>query len=459
MTDSVRPVTPEPRIPDDGPAASWSTGRRALLGGALGGFLAPTTSTTARAATGSAVGAGDRNAPVDLIVLHTADHWATGTLDGTRPTSGSDGAGVVPREDSDTARWTSRWLRPVVPADEIIVSWNADTPPGTAVLIEAEVRYSDTGRSPRYTLAEWALHDTDLDPRRGSVAGQGDGVSRVLTDTIALDDARGPVRMIGCRVRVSFRRAPGVTAVPTLRRLAVMASDLPDRDTVPAVPPGPARGIELDVPAWSQYVHTGRHPEYAGGGEAWCSPASTQMVLAHHGHAASPEDLADHDPDHDDPWICHAARHTYDHVYRGCGNWPFNTAYAAHHPGLAAVVTRLDSLAPLEHLIAAGLPVITSQAFRAEEVPGAGYNTPGHLLVVAGFTDDGDIVVRDPAGRDNADVRRVYPRRAFETVWLRTRRPLAGGGTGSGSGGVCYLIHPRRPDAAQRAALRRAGVR
>ncbi|WP_461110490.1 peptidase C39 family protein [Streptomyces calidiresistens] len=432
-----------------------------MLGGALGGLLASTAPATARAASAPPDGADREAGPVDLIVLRTADHWGAGVFEGSRPAE-PGGPGVVPREGAADARWTSPWLRPAVPADEIIVSWNAETPPGTGVRIEAEVRYSDTGRSPRYTLAEWALHDTDLDPRRASVAGQGDGTSRVLTDTIALDDAEGPVRMTGCRLRVTFLRAPGgarSVRVPILRRLAVMASDVPVRDTVPAVPPGPARGIELDVPAWSQYVHTGRHPEYAGGGEAWCSPASTQMVLAHHGHAPDPAALADHDPDHDDPWICHAARHTYDHVYRGCGNWPFNTAYAAHHPGLAAVVTRLASLEPLEHLIAAGLPVITSQSFRAEELPGAGYNTPGHLLVVAGFTADGDVVVRDPAGRDNSDVRRIYPRRAFETVWLRTRRPLAGGGTGSGSGGVCYLVHPLRPTAAQRAALRLAGMR
>ncbi|MBU5915271.1 C39 family peptidase, partial [Vibrio cholerae O1] len=64
-----------------------------------------------------------------------------------------------------------------------------------------------------------------------------------------------------------------------------------------------------------------------------------------------------------DPQICHAARYTFDYQYEGCGNWPFNAAYAATYEDMNAAVTRLGSLTDLEQLVAAGIPVITSQSF------------------------------------------------------------------------------------------------
>lgn len=126
--------------------------------------------------------------------------------------------------------------------------------------------------------------------------------------------------------------------------------------------------------------------------------------------------------------VDHAARGTYDHSYQGTGNWPFNVAYAGRF-GLSGLVTRLRSAVELETLVRSGLPVIVSLSFKDHELPGSGYSTGGHIMVVTGFTGDGDVVANDPAA---AEVRRVYPRAAFENVWLRS----------SGSGGVVYLLHP-----------------
>ncbi len=87
--------------------------------------------------------------------------------------------------------------------------------------------------------------------------------------------------------------------------------------------------------------------------------------------------------------------------------------------------------------------MITSQSFRADELDGAGYGTAGHIMVVVGFTRTGDVIVNDPAAPTDAAVRKVYPRRQFETVWLRTKRVTSDGGVASGSGGIVYLIRPR----------------
>ena len=135
----------------------------------------------------------------------------------------------------------------------------------------------------------------------------------------------------------------------------------------------------------------------------------------------STEDLSWVDPSIADPAIDHAARFTYDHDYDGTGNWPFNTAYAASF-GLSGHITRLSSLTDIEKFVKAGIPVITSQSFLASELDGAGYGTAGHIMVVVGFTENGDVIANDPASSSNDAVRNVYKRDQFANIWLRTKR-------------------------------------
>jgi hypothetical protein len=163
------------------------------------------------------------------------------------------------------------------------------------------------------------------------------------------------------------------------------------------------------------------------------------MVVEYYGHGPSAADLSWLDPGHVDRTVDHAARHTYDYDYRGAGNWPFNTAYAASF-GLRGHVTRLRSLSELERHIARGVPVITSQSFREDELDGAGYGTAGHIMVVVGFTQEGDVIANDPASPSDEAVRHVYDRAQFENVWLRTKRYRADGSVATGSGGIAYLI-------------------
>jgi hypothetical protein len=182
------------------------------------------------------------------------------------------------------------------------------------------------------------------------------------------------------------------------------------------------------------------------------------MIIEYWGGRLTPEQLAWVDPAFADPQVCHAARFTFDYQYEGCGNWPFNAAYAATFKDLQGVVTRLGSLTDLEKLIAAGVPAITSQSFLKEELTGAGYGTAGHLMTVIGFTPDGDVIANDPNSPSNQAVRRVYKRREWENIWLRTKRYNAAGKVVSGTGGVCYLYFPACPTPRQRAALAAVGV-
>jgi hypothetical protein len=329
----------------------------------------------------------------------------------------------------DFARWTSPRHPVGFDATQAVASWNAVTPRGT--WLQVELRGVDTGW---YVMGRWASGDEDI--RRATVSGQSDAHGSVDVDTFL---AAKPLR--GVQLRVTLYRRAGTTATPTLRMAGVMASAVPDRFTVPASRPGPARGVELPVPRYSQNVHVGEYPQYDGGGEAWCSPTSTEMVVEYWRRGPTREDLAWVDPRYADPSVDHAARSTYDHDYQGAGNWPFNTAYAATF-GLHGHITRLRSLTELERYVARGIPVITSQSFRADELTGAGYSTSGHIMVVVGFTPQGDVIANDPASSSNQAVRRVYQRSQFENVWLRTKRYRADGSVTGGSGGIVYLVSP-----------------
>ncbi|MFD8983623.1 peptidase C39 family protein, partial [Streptomyces sp. NPDC059564] len=423
---------------------------------------------------GSAPASAGGGAPVRTVdnrFWFTYAHWQAGTHQGTAAVAGTRPGlgfaaptGRTEYADPHTGRsaawehatWTSPEHRSTVPATEVIASWNAHTPAGTWIQTELRGTYTDGATTPWYVMGRWASGDADV--RRTSVDGQTDGRSTVWTDTLAVDHPETGLRIARWRLRVTLYRKPGAGGGPTLRLAGAMASDVPDRFTVPASAPGPAAGRELKVPRYSQEVHTGQYPQYDNGGEAWCSPTSSQMIIEYWGRKPARESLTWVDPKYADPQVCHAARSTYDAAYKGCGNWPFNAAYAATYPGLAGVVTRLGSLADLETLVLAGIPVITSQSFLAGELDGAGYGTSGHLMTVVGFTREGDVVANDPNSASNAAVRRVYKRRQWENIWLRTKRRSAAGKTVSGSGGVCYLYGPAAPNAAQAAALKAVGV-
>ncbi|WP_405579223.1 peptidase C39 family protein [Streptomyces sp. NBC_01092] len=444
--------------------------RRTVLAAAVAAAVAGGAGPAAADSPADPVPPGEAVAPtVDNRAWTTFTDWRGGTADGTRAVAGhrpgiviAAPAGAIDYTDPHTgrtARWEyATWTSPVhrlrVPATEAIASWNAHTPDGTWLQIELEGTYSDGAATPWYVLGRWAAGDQDI--RRTSVDDQSDGRSSVWTDTFAIDDPATGLRLTAYRLRLTLYRTPGTGITPMVWRAGAMGSDVPDRFTVPASTPGLAQ--ELTVPRYSQETHVGQYPEYDNGGEAWCSPTSSQMIVEYWGSRLTPEQLAWVDPAFADPQVCHAARFCFDYQYEGCGNWPFNAAYAATFEDMQGVVTRLGSLTDLETLIAAGIPAITSQSFLKEELTGAGYGTAGHLMTVIGFTADGDVIANDPNSSSNDAVRRVYKRREWENIWLRTKRYNATGKVVSGTGGICYLYFPACPTPRQRAALAAVGV-
>jgi hypothetical protein len=287
--------------------------------------------------------------------------------------------------------WTTPWCEPGFAFTDLVASWSATTPRGTWIEIAAQAR----GARRWHVLGRWASGARAR--RRTSVGGD----AQVDTDIWRPDDGVDAYRLRVTRHASGAARASvhSVGAVVSAGRVRTTTSS-----------PLRARERVLDVPRLSQMTWTGV------GGDGWCSPTSVAMVLSHAGTLPAGTDIP------------RAAAEVTDPAY-GAGNWPFNTAWAATLAG-HAFVTRLRDLRDAERFIDTGIPLVASVAYPPEALAGAPVRgTPGHLVVIRGFTADGDVVANDPAAPTERSVRRTYDRGQFERAWL------------DHPGGLVYVVH------------------
>jgi len=290
---------------------------------------------------------------------------------------------------------------------EAIASWNASTPAGSWVEVQFRAQYG-TRWSKWYVLGIWASDYSTI--RRHSVQTQGDSDGFVAVDTFVSSNKKETTNKFQLKLRLFS--ANGST-VPIVRNVSVAYStSAPKTASVSAGNPALWNTL-ITVPECSQMV-------YPDGGEVWCSPTSTSMVLAYLDGYAGPCE----------PCVRAAVDGVYDWIYDGHGNWPFNTAYAATF-GYEGYVARFTSLAKAEEYVAAGVPVIMSIAWGKGDLTNSGVDsTNGHLLVLVGFDAQGNLLINDPASPTNETVQRTYLRSEFELLWLQS------------SGGTVYLIYP-----------------
>ncbi|MBS2939471.1 C39 family peptidase [Nocardioides sp. J2M5] len=318
----------------------------------------------------------------------------------------------------DTGTWTSPWAAQPFGATSLVPTWEATTPGKSRVRIEVRGRTAAGTTGSWDTMADWSTSGRPV--ARTTYSGQSDDLGAVNVDTWV---ASTPVT--SWQVRVTLVRPRGGRQAVSLERVGAVAS-VDEKTPRPTSTPGPAAGTVLPVPTYSQMVHSGHYPQWGGGGEAWCSATSTAMVLGYYGISPTPTGIA---AGHTDAVVDHTAKMVYDHGYDGTGNWAFNTAYAATLVGGDSYVTRMRDLREAEDYVAAGVPLVVSIAFGKGELTGAPISSSnGHLLVIVGFEADGDVVVNDPAGATNGEVRRVYDRAQLERIWI------------AASGGTAYVI-------------------
>jgi uncharacterized protein YvpB len=303
---------------------------------------------------------------------------------------------------------TSPEIDPGIGWDEMVVSWNAE--PSSTLRIEAKSVYPDHDTK-WYVMGLWSA-DPSRAPRE-SVVKQKDEDGDVETDTLVMKRIGGQVL-----IRVTFgvdengRGGEGESRGKCLRFLGLSFLETKAKPTH-AKPNRKAWGRELMVPEKSQLAYSG--------GNGWCSPASSCMVMDYWAKKLNRTELAKDVPE--------VAAGVNDPNWPGTGNWPFNTAYAGSFSGMRAYVTRLADISELEDWIAAGIPVVCSVSYRLLHEKG---KSDGHVVVCTGFTKEGDVIINDPwCHPDKGERPRcVCPRVNMVKAWVVSKNTV-------------YLIYPQ----------------
>lgn len=302
--------------------------------------------------------------------------------------------------------YTSRVFEARFPFNEVCPSWNVDTPDGSGFYVELRVgrREGDTW-SPFFYLGQW-----------GRVPNVSDHVSKNEFGHVDVDYFVSDRTYDRLQYRIHFfPTADG--KCPVLRRFGLCYSNVTgDRELWERHhrPPKPAPRERwqrrLPVPFVTQATEV---PDMSG----LCSPTSLTMVMAYRGVPRVKEDVA---------------RTVFDAEHRIYGNWPYNVQ-GAYQYGLPGYITRFHDWEEVKTEIARDQPVIISIRCGQDVIRNAPYDySGGHLLVVVGFDEAGDVLVNDPAARTADRGLTTYKADELYDCWM-TRA------------GTAYVIEPR-PD-------------
>ncbi|MBA4493459.1 C39 family peptidase [Paenactinomyces guangxiensis] len=282
-----------------------------------------------------------------------------------------------------------------------VISWQAKTPLGTWLEFDIRSLINDNWTK-WYCMGSWSLNSSPF--KRRSIRNQFDHFGDVKIDTLVLNDVASAFQVRVTLFTIDLKISP---------RLYSFGISLSNGTDVGGSRSGPDGANSLVVPKRSQMPFLG--------GQVMCSPACVSMVLGYWAAVTDNETL--------DKSVTQVARFVWDSEYKSFGNWSFNIAYIASL-GLQAKVVRLCNLNDIEQWIKSKVPVIVSVAYKSGQLKGAPLNeTKGHLLVVRGFDELGNVLVNDPAALTDEDVSLTYDRIQFEQVWL------------NGSNGTAYLIY------------------
>lgn len=274
----------------------------------------------------------------------------------------------------------------------LIVSWNALTPPETSVEAQARVwvngHWSDWHGWGHWSTNLWSesVEDDISDPD-----------ATVDTDTLRV--------LTGTADKVQLRailRSADPSQTPVLKLLGASVDPV-DTDLRQDQHPVTI-DKRLNVPAYSQEI---RDPKLAPG---ICSPTTIAMAVNAQAADILPEE---------------AALKNYDANYEGFGNWAFSSALAGSM-GYQAYTAYL-SINGLKRQIQEGFPVGVSVRYTndphqtelpyVENAPGA---TFGHLLLVTGFTQENGVdyvAVNDSYAPNNETAPRLYRLDQFDAAW------------------------------------------
>lgn len=291
----------------------------------------------------------------------------------------------------------------VAPFERAVLSWNGT---GDWVL---ELRLRVNGTWTPYAVMAVTKGDSQRSATTAEEAPVKASPIPVSLDTDTLV-VKGGATADAFQVRVTGSGELTALAVTHYRRNDARLTDRPAAD---------AWGVALPVPERAQ--RDCEEPSIRG---EVCSPTSLTMVMAYYGKSLR---------------ILDTARAVFDPQAKLYGNWPANTATAVRNLGGWAAVVKMRGFDEVEREIAERRPVILSHRWSKGDLTNAPVSSSdGHLIVAAGFTKDGDVVVNDPAGKTDG-VRRVYKREELFRTWQERGE------------GIAYVIQPS-PQATQAAS-------
>lgn len=300
------------------------------------------------------------------------------------------------------------YISPIIetPAFEyMVISWNSHTPPSSSIEVEARalVEHFDENSQASTSWTQWfSWGEWSPFIGRFSKSSSGD-LAKISTDQFIVSGSKGETAS-KVQIRVKFyskekKASPSLSlihgslknTINPIEKTFTDPMDLEDLDKV------------LDVPTYSQMI---RNPSTS---RAICSPTSISMILNSKGEDLLPDEVA---------------QNTYDNSY-GFGNWTFATASAGSF-GYESFV-EFTNIEGLKREIAKGYPVAVSVKYtnnpnntKLPYLEGAPGDTPGHIIVVKGFTRINGleyVLVNDSYGEDDSKVSRSYKLDQFEKSW------------------------------------------
>ncbi len=309
----------------------------------------------------------------------------------------------APTSDELSSWYVSPPLRSAGGFEQLLLSWNIDCPPESGACFELRVRESDEHDwTPWLYVGDWGSAvpaATAVEPEDGSHLVTSDGPKLVAVDGARVDidffTSERTWSAAQFRVRATAS-GDQLNRSVIVRRVALCFSRRTDEPAPSFVPPAEAIR-RLDVPFRSQKT------ERSGIAGRICSPTSVAMALGYRGLEV--DTLA-------------AAERIFDSAHDIYGNWTraIQGAYSFGAPGYLA---RFSDWNEVARHIAEGTPLVISIAAKEGELDGAPYaKTAGHLLVLCGFDEKGDVRVNDPAASTPQAGQLVYRRDQLERVWM-----------------------------------------
>ena len=343
------------------------------------------------------------------------------------------GDGAVRMKKAGEAVLLSPVFAPERPFNDLIASWNTETPSGTWVEVFGRAYLSEydgwtdrdgntyDGWTDWITWGQWSTHIArncpaceDTHPRKDSeeTNGWAYAYSKPGYGDSSLN-VRGDYTASAFQLKVVLHAEEDCQALPALRLLTATWKNTNDPDwqdycTYPEEPVEAAPSVLLDTPAISQKA---RDPDYGG---VICSATCATMLMNGQGGDLLPEDVT---------------LLGYDHGFGGNGNWSFTCAAAGAY-GYEAYVS-YSSFAAIRQELTRGYAVCLSVKYSNKPDDDQPYleNAPqrvaGHLITIVGYyysQELGEYVYcsNDPAAKTDAEVaHREYRESQLDKCWYR----------------------------------------